>query len=156
MPNGRHDFDEKVRPGLDQFFAPVAECLERFAADHNLLLTRYWHQEPCWDYMFRHPVAGVGRIMIHQTDDNRLSVQGLWWVDRYDEFARYLRRPTPCVVECDPRALAPVLAAEFEKVLGWQEGNWDDIATGYEESWKCSSKEDFESTLAYYPVPRVP
>src|SRR4051812_24365948 len=92
MPNGSPDFAETERPLLEQFFAPVAGCLEHFGLEHNLLLTRYWHQEPCWDFMFRHPLDGVGRIMIHKVGDDLLSVQGVWWVDRYDEFARYIRR----------------------------------------------------------------
>jgi hypothetical protein len=154
MPNGRPDFAEKERPLLELFFASVANCLEHFGLAHNLMLTRYWHQEPCWDYMFRHPQGGVGRIMIYKEGEDLLSVHGLWWVDRYDEFARYLRRSTPRIVKRDPKDLGPALRAGFEEVLGWQLGAWDDIARGYQEEWSRTSKEDFEGTLAYYPVPR--
>src|SRR5438874_362830 len=83
-------------------------------------------QEPCWDYMFRHPLGGVGRIMIHKAGEDLLSVQGLWWVDRYDEFARYIRRSTARVLVRDPKDLAPALRTGLEEVLGWQEGHWDD------------------------------
>lgn len=154
MPNGSPDFDEKTRPHLEQFFAPVAECLEQFGQQHNLMLTRYWHQEACWDFMFRHPVAGVGRIMIHKEDD-RLSVQWLWWVDRYDESTRYLRRSAPRLVARDPKELAAVLDVAFKEVLGWQEGNWDEIARGYQDTWSRMRKEDFEANVEYYPVPRL-
>jgi hypothetical protein len=70
MPNGSPDFAETERPLLEEFFAPVADCLEDFGLVHNLLLTRYWHQEPCWDFMFRHPLGGVGRIMIYQSGED--------------------------------------------------------------------------------------
>ena len=153
MPNGSPDFAEKERPLLEQYFAPVADCLERFGLEHNLMLTRYWHQEHCWDYMFRHPLAGVGRIMIHKAKD-LLSVQGLWWVDKYDEFSRYLRRSIPHVVKRDPKDLAPVLRARLEEVLGWQEQNWDEIVGGYQEVWSPTTKKAFEDAITYYPIPR--
>src|SRR5262245_46049106 len=141
MPNGRPDFAETERPLLEQFFAPVADCLERFGLEHNLLLTRYWHQEPCWDYMFRHPLGGSGRIMIHKAGEDLLSVQGLWWVDRYDEFTRCIRRSAPHHIKRDPKGLAPVLLAALEEVLGWQEGNWDDVVGGYQDVWSRATKE---------------
>jgi hypothetical protein len=154
MPNGSHDFAETERPRLEQFFAPVAECLEHFGNEHNLMLTRYWHQEPCWDYMFRHPRGGVGRIMIHEAGED-LAVLGLWWVDRYDEFARYIRRSTARTVKRETQELAPALRAGFEEVLGWEEGHWDEIARGYEGVWSRGGKEAVEGAVAYYPIPRV-
>jgi hypothetical protein len=154
MPNGSPDFDERERPLLEQFFAPVADCLERFGLEHNLMLTRYWHQEPCWDFMFRHPLGGVGRIMIHKAGEDLLSVQGLRWVDRYDEFARYLRRSTARLIKRGPTDLAPALRAGLEEVLGWQDGNWDDIVGGYREVWSRNTKEEFEGAITYYPIPR--
>src|SRR4051794_19572080 len=135
MPNGSPDFAEKERPLLEQYFAPVAGCLERFGLEHNLMLTRYWHQEPCWDFMFRHPLGGVGRIVIHKAGEDHLSVQGLWWLDRYEEFARYVRRSTARVIKRDPKDLAAALPAALEEVLGWQEGGWDDVVGDYREEW---------------------
>jgi hypothetical protein len=155
MPNGRPDFAEAERPLLEQFFAPVAGCLEHFGLEHNLLLTRYWHQESCWDFMFRHPLGGVGRIMIHKAGDDLLSVQGLWWVDRYDEFARYIRRSDARAVNRDPEGLASALRAGLEEVLGWQEGGWDEVAGGYQEEWSRGGKETFEGAITYYPIPRA-
>jgi hypothetical protein len=155
MPNGHLDFAETQRPRLEQFFAPVADCLERFGLDHNLMLTRYWHQEPCWDYMFRHPLGGVGRIMVYQAGEELLLVQGLWWVDRYDEFARYIRRSTPRTIGRAPDGLAQALRAGLAEVLGWREGEWDEIADGYQEEWSPTAKEAFEGALAYYPIPRA-
>ena len=155
MPNGSPDFAETERPLLEQFFAPVAGCLERFGLEHDLMLTRYWHQEPCWDFMFRHPSGGVGRIMIHKACDDLLSVQGLWWVDRYDEFARYIRRSAVRAVSRDSEGLAPALRAGLEEVLGWQEGRWDEVAGGYREVWSRGGKEAFEDAITYYPIPRA-
>jgi hypothetical protein len=154
MPNGKPDFDETDRPLLELFFAPVAECLERFGLEHNLMLTRYWHQEPCWDFMFRHPSAGAGRIMIYKAGEDLLSVERLWWVDRYDEFARYIRRATPGIIKNRPEDLAPALRAGLEEILGWQEGNWDDIVKGYQE-WSRATKEQFEGMINDYPIPRA-
>jgi hypothetical protein len=155
MPNGRPDFAEAERPLLEQFFAPVAGCLEHFGLEHNLLLTRYWHQEPCWDFMFRHPLGGVGRIMIHKAGDDLLSVQGLWWVDRYDEFARYIRRSDARAVNRDPEGVTSALRASLEEVLGWQEGGWDEVAGGYQEVWSRGGRETFEAAITYYPIPRA-
>jgi hypothetical protein len=155
MPNGSPDFAEAERPVLEQFFAPVADCLEHFGLEHNLMLTRYWHQEPCWDFMFRHPLVGVGRIMIHKASDDLLSVLGLWWVDRYDEFARYIRRSTPRLIKRDPNDLVPALRTALEEVLGWQEGNWDEVVGGYQQEWSRAGKEVLEGLITHYPIPRA-
>jgi hypothetical protein len=153
MPNGSPDFDEKERPQLDQFFAPVAACLEQFGQEHNLLLTRYWHQEPCWDFMFRHPLRGVGRIMIHKAGEDLLSVLGLWWVDRYVEFTRYIRRSAPHSIEREPNRLTSALRDVFREILEWHEENWTEIARDYQQIWSRASKEEFESVLGIYPIP---
>lgn len=155
MPNGHPDFDQTGRPRLEQFFAPVADHLERFGLQHNLMLTRYWHQEPCWDFMFRHPLGGVGRIMVYQAGEELLSVQGLWWVDRYDEFARYIRRSPPRAVGRNPDELAKALRAGLAEVLGWREGEWNEVAGGYREEWSPMTREAFEGATAYYPIPRA-
>src|SRR5262245_47558723 len=155
MPNGSPDFAETERPLLEHFFEPVADCLEHFGIEHGLMLTRYSHQEPCWDYMFRHPLGGVGRLMIYQAGEDNLSVHGLWWVDRYDEFARYIRRSTPRIIKRDPKNLATALRTGLEEVLGWQDGHWDEIARGYEQEWSRISKAAFEDLIADYPIPRV-
>jgi hypothetical protein len=154
MPNGSPEFDEQERPLLERFFAPVADCLVSFGLDHNLLLTRYWHQEPCWDFMFRHPLGGVGRIMIFQADDD-LTVHGLWWVDRYEEFARCLRRSAPRDVKRDAAALAPALCDVFAEILGWRDGEWDEIVRGYEKEWSRAGKDAFVEAVTYYPIPHL-
>lgn len=154
MPNGRPDFAETERPLLEQFFAPVADCLEQFGLEHNLMLTRYWHQEPCWDFQFRHPFAGVGRIMIFKEGEDQLSLHGLWWVDRYDEFTRSIRRSPARVIKRDPNELAPALRTALAEVLGWQEDHWDDIVGGYREGWSRAGKQAFEDAMTYYPIPR--
>lgn len=155
MPNGSPDFAETQRPLLEQFFAPVADCLEHFGLEHNLLLTRYWHQLPCWDYLFRHPQGGVGRIMIYKAGEDVLSVHGLWWVDRYDEFVRCIRHSTPLIIRRDPEGLARALRTGLEEILAWQQGNWDDIVEGFQQQWSGASKEAFESAVTYYPIPRA-
>ncbi len=155
MPNGSPDFVEAERLLLEQFFAPVAGCLEQFGLEHDLMLTRYWRQEPCWDYLFRHPLGGVGRVMVHRAGENLLSVQGLWWVDRYGEFARYIRRSPPRAVRRDPDDLAAALRAGLAEVLGWREGEWDEVAGGYREEWSRATREAVEAAAAYYPTPRA-
>jgi hypothetical protein len=58
LPNGNPNFATEELPALEVFFRPLKPALERFATDHNLMIERYYHDLPAWDFRFRHPKGG--------------------------------------------------------------------------------------------------
>ena len=158
MPNGHPDFATKEKSLLDAFFKPVAPVMERFAAQHNLRLTKYYHQFPAWDFTFRHPQNGVAKIEVDKETDTALGIYASWWFDDHDNFTRYVRRSEKKNVQLNPNDLENLLTSAFHTILGWQFGTWDEKHTSetYRTGWKQFSKEQFQKeTVEFYPVPRT-
>jgi hypothetical protein len=158
MPNGSPDFAETDRPLLDAFFAPLADTLADFGSTHNLLLTQYWHQEPCWDFMFRHPVRGTGRIMVYKASDTSVRLDGLWWADSYDEFTRYSHHSHSTEHVVDPRAVAQALTTLLHEIVSWRDGDLDrqtELGGAYRDAWPRMGRAWVENEPMHYPIPRI-
>src|SRR5580693_5575284 len=137
MPNGHQDFATKEKPLLDAFFKPVAPVMEKFAEQHNLRLTKYYHQFPVWDFTFRHPRNGVAKIEVNKETDTILCVYACWWFDDYDNFTRYIKKSEKKSVEINLNELTNQLVSAFQTTLGWQFGTWDEKHTyeTYRTGW---------------------
>ena len=158
MPNGHSDFASKEKPLLDVFFKPIALVMEKFAEQHNLRLSKYYYQFPTWDFTFKHPKNGVGKIEVDKDTDTTLGVYAFWWFDDYDNFTRYIKQSEKRTVQLDPNELENVLTIAFQSVLGWQFGTWDEKHTSdtYRTSWKQFTKEQFQKeNVELYPIPRI-
>ena len=158
MPNGHSDFATKEKPLLDAFFKPVALVMEKFAEQHNLRLSKYYHQFPTWDFTFKHPKNGVGKIEVDKDSDTTLGVYACWWFDDYDSFTRHIKKSEKKTVQLNPSDLENLLASAFRLVLGWQFGTWDEKHTSetYRTGWKQFSKEQFQKeNVELYPIPRI-
>src|SRR5579872_732750 len=70
MPNGDPDFNVKE---LERFFSALAPVLEGFAQRHNLRLEKYYHEEPSWGFLCRHP-SGVSVRLRYSAPMKRPSV----------------------------------------------------------------------------------
>src|SRR5262249_17396387 len=50
--------------GLEAFFSKISTSLESFGKTHSLLLSKYYCGNQSWDFTFRHPKGGLGKIEI--------------------------------------------------------------------------------------------
>jgi hypothetical protein len=152
MPNGSPDFEQNIKPELDTFFGQFAPVLEAFADRHNLHLVRYYHQLPSWDFLFRHPLGGVGKIEPWK-EGPALEVRWYWWIDRYEEQTRQSRQGGPVVVDAEGERLGEVLVGALREVASWEHDAWDDV-TQY-PSWGSVPREVVEAADRNYPLPRL-
>ena len=149
MPNGNPDFNVKE---LERFFSALAAVLEGFAQRHNLRLQKYYHQAPSWDFLFRHPLGGVGQIEVQRASEATISIVSDWWYDDYDAATRFIKSTTlgPMPVNSE---VTIKLENALSEVLSWRFGHWDEQhtrGTVWRETW---TKEQFEKLNAEYPEP---
>jgi hypothetical protein len=152
MPNGSLSEDEFRES--ERFFSSVADCITRFGEKHNLLLDKYYHAFPSWDLCFAHPAGGQAKIEISRVGDRTISVIGMWWLDVYAEFTRYIRDTQKRHCLPSPDALLPLLEASFREVLAWHAGGWTRVAGGMENPWAEHTEEEFERMRPQWPFPR--
>jgi len=152
MPNGSPDFEQKIKPELDAFFGQFAPVLDAFADRHNLRLVRYYHQLPSWDFLFRHPLVGVGKIEVWK-EGAALEVSWWWWIDRYEEQTRQARQGGPVKIDAEGDRLNEVLVGALREVAAWQLDAWDSVT--YYPSWDSVPREVFQAEDDNYPLPRL-
>ena len=155
MPNGDPDFHVNEEPKLEAFFSPIADILIEFAQRRNLRMEKYYHQSPSWDFTFKHPQGGVGKIEASRETDTSLSLHCIWWHDDYDRVTRSLKRLKGEPLLREPQALRDALEKSLKTILSWQFGQWDDEYGGYHD-WKSHwTKAQFDSQMDLYPVPKI-
>lgn len=154
MPNGNPKFHEEELPALESFFGPIADLLNQFASRHHLMLDKYYHDSPSWRFNFRHPKGGVASIDVMKESDDSLKLHGYWWLDDYDKFTRFLRRDESEAFNLNSVNLNELLEEKFKAILAWELGEWTQVATGYENSWKPFGRKWIEKDVERYPEPK--
>lgn len=119
MPNGNPEYQEKVPSDVEAFFAQIANVLNNFGSKHDLLLERYYHSAPCWKFNFRHPKGGAGSIDVFKESEDSLKIYAHWWIDDFDNFARFLRTEETPAFEVDSVNLAETLEKQLRRILSW-------------------------------------
>jgi hypothetical protein len=158
MPNGlSHDPQwNDILAGYEVFFAPINTVLTAFAADHNLLLEKYYHDAPCWSLRFAHPSSGEAKVDICRGEDSKAKVSGVWWCDDYDTFTRSLRYSDEIRCEPIPEIVQPALLETLKVVVAFERGKWSQVATGYRDIWKKTwTKSQFEKLTEGLPKPKL-
>ena len=140
-------------PDLEEYFAPLAGILEAFSETKGVTLEKYYHDAPSWSLCFGHPNGGQAKIDVSATDSGEVTIQAVWWLDEQKTFTRSLLwgSKTTC-----PRAaanVAAVIESTFADALVWKQGNWTQIADGYQPYWASFSPESFESWANPWPLP---
>lgn len=151
MPNG--GMSRGYFEALERFFAPLSESIETFAARHNLLIDRYYHEAPSWSLCFSHPRGGSVKIEIARASEGGIDVQAIWWLDVHREFTRYLRDGERRHCEASTAALAPELARALSEALSWRAGEWTRVARGYKDAWGGYTADEFARLGPHYPAP---
>ena len=155
MPNGSADFHKKELPALEAFFAPMADVLNEFGSRHNLMLDRYYHESPSWRFNFKHPKGGVASLDVMKESADSIKIHLYWWVDDYDVFTRFIRTDETPSYGIKSAELAQILEEQLRAILSWVPGEWTQVATGYEQSWKPQGRKWLEKDVERYPIPKV-
>jgi hypothetical protein len=86
----------------------------------NLRLGKYQGGEEEWDFVFRHPLGGVGRIMVYRETSKTVSVFRLWWVDDFKRLTRYHKKDSINRIRPTRKDLLPVLEDSLHTIAKWQ------------------------------------
>ena len=142
MPNGSPNFEKEELPLLEAFFAKISSVLDSFANNHNMLITKYYHQGPSWNFQFKHPTDGVGKIDVQKSDNDTVYVGYGWWIDDYDTSTRFMKFIQGKNIGIDHGELRQVLEDALEDILQWQKDELTPHKAPHPWSKRCS-KEQF-------------
>jgi hypothetical protein len=143
---------DEPRP-VDARFAPFVIELEAFAASHNLLVQKYYHNDPQWSFCFEHPLGGQAKLDLRIDEQGAVVLQTVWWVDNYKQFTRSLRWGKQETVAAKGGEIVGALKSALSDVVNWKLGEWTQIADGYKPIWGQMSEERFRSITPQWPKP---
>jgi len=144
--------EELCDDGLQKFFARIEPELTAFAKTHNLLIGKFPQGFEAWDLMFRHPLGGLGRIMIYRVNNTRIRLR-LGWMNYLGPICRRkgknLRQ-----FEYDWRKLSRVLLNSVRQILRWR---LEDLSTEFIDRSGTTLQQFIEERMCEkrFPVPRV-
>jgi hypothetical protein len=140
---------------IDAYFHPIAATLLNFAQRHNLGHEKYPHGAIMWSLCFAHPQGGHAKIDLMDYSAAQMKIAPVWWVDDFHRFERRLKWGDKILCALEPNEAARILDQTLAAILGWQPGEWTQIATGYEKSWGAYTKEQFDSMAPRWPMARM-
>ena len=131
-------------------FGEIASILEKFAETNNLLIEKYEHEAPVWRFSFRHPIDGVGSVLVSVDKIGEIKVTGHWWIDDYDSGTRRLRASESIITaKID---LSSTLEIVLETVLKWDPKSLTEHE-GYKEYWhQFFTRQQFHQINNRYPA----
>lgn len=122
-------------PDLSAYFAPLREPLTTFAADHGMILQKYYHDAPTWSLCFGHPNGGQTKIDVTAVSDSEVQIQAIWWCDDYDTFTRSVAWGAKQNASLQEDRVMSTVKQTFQEALLWQDEARTDIVHGYASSW---------------------
>jgi len=138
----------------EEYFAPISNALETFASSHNLLVQKYHHDAPVWSLCFTHPNGGQAKIDVSNEENGKLTVQGVWWLDDYDDFTRYIMWGEKIEVSRDGQAVSTHLGRLLSELLQMPKNSWTNSYSDYKDIWGKYSKSEFEAMTPEWPKPK--
>jgi hypothetical protein len=150
VPNGNPSFDLAEQ---EAWFAPLAQTIGELGRKHNLLLEKYYHESFSWDLRFNHPRGGHASVTVWNGGPTVAKVGATWHVDDYDRFTRSIHWRPPRDVAKEPETVRRELELEFTSILALPLGQWNQVATGYEQIWGQFSRAAFYAMARKYPDP---
>ena len=136
----------------NDIFGPIGPKLTAFANQHNLLIEKYWHQEPSWRFSFRHPRGGTGCLEVLAKEKATFMMSTFYWIDNYELGIRRARRTFLDAV--DVTQVFDRLEESYTELLTWRPEDMDEFGDGFTEAWhRAYSKQEFYAFNEKYPVP---
>jgi len=155
MPNGDPDWGITEYPKLEKFFAGISSILEDFAAQHNLKIQKYYHQNSTWSLQFRHPQGGVGRIQTKKDGNRHVIVRLTWWLDDYEVRKRFLKESDGRKCSLDRSDLQPLLEEMLRRILSWTKADFDQTFDHPDPKPDDAMLAQLERERQKYPIPKL-
>ncbi len=136
---------------FEAYFQPVAKEIENFAQQHHLLIQKYVQDAPIWSLCFEHSEGGFAKVDIYKIDDNKLAIQGVWWLDSYEEFSRSIKWTAKMELLKQIESINSCLEKSFQEILSWTKQDLERVSIDYKPYWSKYSKEEFENMNPRWP-----
>jgi hypothetical protein len=149
-----YDWIDKELPKVKKFFKKISGVLVGFANVHNLLIEKYYHYIPGWDFLFKHPAGGKCFIQVAQANDGYLTIWADWRIYDYDTgqgFDKHTEKITSSIAEDN---LNQNLEHMFQTVMSWTKDDLTLIGQRSPEFPERMTREEFERDMARYPEPK--
>jgi hypothetical protein len=141
------------RAAQDRFFAPFAQAIGEFVARRNLSVEKYRHSDPCWSFVFGHPLDefATGKMSLCRTPEDTLRLSIGVWIDDHDACTRRMRFGSPEPAPMEAPALIAALNAKLDEVLAWRLD--EQFQTHPQPGWATRPKRERLAGHAKYPIP---
>jgi hypothetical protein len=138
------------------FFKKIANILNTFAHEHNLMIRKYYHDGPTWDFVFKHPEGGHCYIQVMKKDiQDSVYLTANWSLYEYDEGIGYNKRTEPIKCEIQREKLKEGLLIMLKQILNWKRKDLLFISKRGPGNKEIVTKEEFERSLSSYPLPKL-
>jgi hypothetical protein len=141
----------KPKHGIEDFFDLIGDTIREFALNHNLKIEKYYQNIDGWELVFQHPKEGACYLDVIKKDEKHVQIFGDWWIDDFQTSCRYDKHTDRIESSIDKEVLLDNLENLFQQVISWEKK--DLISLG--KSFQPLTKEDIESDLKRYPVPKL-
>jgi hypothetical protein len=79
-----------------------------------------------------------------------------WFIDDYDAATRSIKHGESPKYRVGEVRLTDVLRSALNEILTWREGEWSQVARGYEPIWHQHTRQEFENMSPRWPKVRPP
>lgn len=138
---------------IEGFFSPVYAGVQGLADRRNLLLEKYYQEAPVWSLLFRHPKGGVAKIDLLKTNQGRVALSAVWWINDFEASTRYMKWFEEVIVEKECEAIVTGISVLLDRVLAHPYGDWSKAVDGFKPLWESSGRDSVEGEERRYPLP---
>jgi len=154
MPNEDFDWKKNDFTKLEIFFGKIEKVLEEFAEKHNLMISKYYHQFPSWDLMFRQPRGGVAKIEISKEGEDEVRIRASWWIDQAEPRIRYLYSSEGEMSSLEHKMIRDLLHKTFNRMLAWDKSFLKPIEIPCVRKGEVT-KDKIKKDEERYPIPKI-
>ena len=151
----KHESDREKYLGIvKEYFEKNTDEIHVFASKYNFQIDKFTRGSATWDLGFKHPKGGNATIFIGLSDEENVIISGIWSIDIFETFSKYLKHKNFINHLIDEVDLMKWLEKAFGEILSW---NVDELKVVEKEgefrsSWEgFKTKEDFEKAEKFWP-----
>lgn len=146
-----YEWIENELPKVKRFFRKISKTLQNFADSHNLLIEKYYHYIPGWEFLFKHPAGGRCSIEVLRTDDGQVTIGADWTVYEHEAGLGFDKHTERMKSSIDGGSLSGNLENMFQIVMAWTRDDLTLTSKRSPEYPEQMSKEEIERDMARYP-----
>ena len=154
-PGREYEDTERMLREAKKFFRRIARMLHSFAAEHNLLIEKYYHDGPSWDFIFQHPLGGFACINVEMVDEEHINMCAAWQFTDFKRGEYYDKHTEQAKFPIDNEVLLTELTDMLGQVLSWESDDLELIARRDPGVQERITEDEFQELIQRYPIPKL-